>query len=89
MKVVTKAIWEMLGPITIPVPKTEHWRHAAEEHQELWIFRNCFRSLDGKHVNIPYSIKTGSTFYNFKGNNSIVLLALVNANYTFVINNVG
>jgi hypothetical protein len=46
-------------------------------------------SLDGKHVNIQCPIKAGSAFYNCKGNNSIVMLALVDANCKFVIIDAG
>jgi hypothetical protein len=46
-------------------------------------------SLDGKHVNIQCLIKACSAFYNYKRNNCIVLLALVEANYKFAIIDVG
>jgi hypothetical protein len=89
VKGVTKAIWERLGPNTIPVPTMEHRRHIAQEYKELWNFPNCVGSLDGKHVNIQCPVKEGSAFYNYKGNNSRVLLELVDDNYKFVIIDVG
>ena len=43
-------------------------------------------ALDGKHVCINAQ---GAEFYNYKGTKSIVLLALVDANYNFIYINVG
>lgn len=42
--------------------------------------------MDGKHVCISAE---GAEFYNYKGTHSIVLLALVDANYNFLYINVG
>lgn len=50
---------------------------------------NCLGALDGKHILIKAQREEGSSFYNYKGQNSIVLLALVDANYKFLYFNVG
>lgn len=41
-------------------------------------------SLDGKHINFRPARKEGSKFRNYKGKYSIVLLALVDAEYKFL-----
>lgn len=48
-----------------------------------WNFPNCISAIDGKHIVIPNPSWSGSCFFKYKGFYSIVLMAVVNANYTF------
>ncbi|KAJ8359178.1 hypothetical protein SKAU_G00157030 [Synaphobranchus kaupii] len=80
---VAKAIWEGLVHEYMPVPKEEDWRAIAKEFGERWNFPNCLGAIDGKHVVIQAPSNSGSLFYNYKGTYSIVLLAVVDANYCF------
>jgi hypothetical protein len=50
----------------------------------MWQFENCLGAVDGKHVAIKQPPGSGSYFYNYKGFFSVVLLAIVNANYEFI-----
>lgn len=45
--------------------------------------------MDGKHTMLQAPIQTGSEFINNKGFFSIVLFAVVDANYNFIYANVG
>lgn len=86
---VCDAIWTRLGPIVMPQPTEIFWKGVAERYNTLWNFPNCIGAIDGKHINIQCPINAGSTFYNYKGCHSIVLLALVDADYKFTAIDVG
>lgn len=48
-----------------------------------WNFPGCYRAIDGKYVSIQVPNLCGSEFWNYKGNNSIVLMAIVDHDYCF------
>lgn len=86
---VCEAIWKNMAPIVMPTPSEQMWKDIANNFKQFWHFPNCIGALDGKHVNIICPIKAGSTFYNYKQEHSIVLLALVDAQYKFIMIDVG
>lgn len=86
---VCEVIWKTLRPIYMPKPNEEDWLRISREYKEIWNFPNCIGSLDGKHINIQCPIKGGSAYYNYKGANFIVLMALVDAHYRFITVDVG
>jgi len=86
---VCEVIWKTLRPIYMPKPTKDEWKNISREYKEIWNFPNCIGSLDGKHINIQCPINAGSAYFNYKGVNSIVLLALVDAHYRFITIDVG
>ena len=73
----------------MPQPKKEDWVKIEHHFSTRWNFPNCLGALDGKHVVIMAPNKSGSLFFNYKGTFSIVLLALVDADYKFTCVDIG
>ena len=72
------------------VPQTEEeWIRISEEFEEKWNFPNCLGALDGKHIQIKRLVNSGYYYFNYKGTFSIVLLALVDADYKFIFIDIG
>ena len=74
--------------ITCPV-KAEDWQKIADDFASRWNLPNCIGAIDGKHVSIKCPPRGGSVFYNYKHFYSIVLMALVDADYKFMTVDVG
>ncbi|KAK4883228.1 hypothetical protein RN001_006547 [Aquatica leii] len=85
---VCTAINEILMLEFIPTPSREKWLQIANDMWRMWNFPNCLGALDGKHViNTPSN--SGSLYFNYKKTFSIVLLALLDANYKFIAVDIG
>ncbi|XP_026476143.1 protein ANTAGONIST OF LIKE HETEROCHROMATIN PROTEIN 1-like [Ctenocephalides felis] len=74
----------------LKIPCTsEEWENEAKRFDATWNFPNCIGAIDGKHVVMKAPEDSGSLYYNYKGTLSIVLMALVNADYKFLYIEVG
>ncbi|XP_065062421.1 uncharacterized protein LOC135689196 [Rhopilema esculentum] len=91
VKETTEVIWtELFKAGYLKVPSSEdEWRKTAEEFEEKWNFPSCVGAIDGKHVVMQAPARSGSFFINYKKNLSIVLMAVVNANYEFTMIDIG
>ena len=87
---VCDAIYQILQTKYMSVPSTkEQWLEIGQKFETLWNFPHCVGAIDGKHINILPPKNTGSFFYNYKHDFSIVLMAIVDADYKFTFVDVG
>lgn len=86
---VCNAIISNLKEECMPTPKEDDWKTISNEFWEIWNFPNCIGALDGKHVVIETPPNSGSLYFNYKKTFSIVLMALVDAKYKFIIVDIG
>lgn len=67
----------------------QQWKAIAHDFDWQWDLPHFIGALDGKHVVIQRPENTVGEFHNYKGTESIVLLAIVDSNYCFTYVNVG
>ena len=89
MREVASAIWTALVEEEMSVPTRADWSTMAEQFEWRWNFPNCIGAIDGKHVVIQAPVNSGSLYHNYKGTFSLVLLAIVDADYLFRVVDVG
>ncbi|XP_011688262.1 PREDICTED: uncharacterized protein LOC105450214 [Wasmannia auropunctata] len=78
-----RVIWYSMQEVFL-TPSQENWLDIHKKFALRWNFPHCVGALDGKHVVITAPANSGSSFYNYKGQHSIVLMALVSADYKFL-----
>ncbi|KAG1934126.1 protein ALP1-like [Pimephales promelas] len=85
-----QALYEVLKDDHLKTPTTEaEWREVAMGFENKWQFPNCLGAIDGKHIYIQPPANSGSTYHNYKSRFSVVLMAVVDADYRFIYANVG
>lgn len=84
-----KVLVEKLMTEVMPLPTENKWREIADEFWNCWNFPNCIGSLDGKHIVIQAPPRSGTLYFNYKKTFSVVLMALVDAHYNFIVVDVG
>ncbi|KAF0713547.1 putative nuclease HARBI1, partial [Aphis craccivora] len=86
---VCEALIEVLSEY-IQMPQTpEKWLNVSKRFFDQWNFPNCLGSMDGKYVVLQAPIHSGTEFFNYNATFSIVLFALVDADYNFLFADVG
>ena len=87
---VCRAIIEEFKPEVLKCPTTrEEWRLVADGFLTRWNVNHGCGALDGKHVRVKKPPKSGSNYFNYKKYFSILMLALVDADYKFLWVDVG
>ena len=84
------AIWNVLLPLYMSTPSTAaEWKRISQGFEQTWNFPHCIGAIDGKHVVMQAPACSGSTFFNYKGTHSIVLMAVCDAHYCFTLVDIG
>ena len=84
------AIWNVLLPLYMSTPSTAaEWKRISQGFEQTWNFPHCIGAINGKHVVMQAPACSGSTFFNYKGTHSIVLMAVCNAHYCFTLVDIG
>ena len=86
---VCNAIWIELVQKVLPEPKQQDWEEIEKGFRLRWNYPNCCGAVDGKHVAVRQPPNTGSLYFNYKNYFSIVLMAVVDAGYRFIMVDIG
>jgi len=65
----------------------DEWKATSEEFEQNWNFNHCLGVIDGNHITNPR--ESGSYYFNYKHNFSIVIMVVCNANYEFLMIDIG
>jgi hypothetical protein len=65
------------------------WTQVVTGCRELWEFPNCLRSINGKNVKIKGPANSGSNYFCYKNYCFVVLLAIVDPYYKFIVVGIG
>ncbi|XP_034245708.1 putative nuclease HARBI1 [Thrips palmi] len=85
----TAAIWFVLkGEVFEPLSE-DMWRRKSAEFESLWQFPMCVGGVDGKHCFVQKFPMRGSENFNYKYGHSIILFAVSDAKYKFLVVDVG
>ena len=72
------------------VPTTEaEWKKISFQFEKRWNFPNCVGAIDGKHVVMLAPAHASSTYFNYKNTHSIVIMGVCDANYKFILTDIG
>ena len=84
------ALWDSLQPHYMPKPSSEAaWKRVSEGFEHVWNFPHCVGAIDGTDTVMQAPAHSDSTVYNYKGTHSIVLLAVCDAHYCFILVDIG
>ena len=85
-----EAIFEILGETYLKTPNSEEeWLSLARTFENRWNFPNGIGAIDGKRILIQQPFNAGSHYFDYKGNNSIILLAIFGPKYECLWADVG
>lgn len=82
-------IWNELSQECMPELTEQRLKEIAKEYKSKANFPHCIGAMDGKHIRLIKPNNSGSLFFNYKEFFSIVLFAVVDADYRFIYIDVG
>lgn len=88
MKQTCDGIWDLRSTV-MPIPNKAKWEDVAQRFLNKTNFPNCLGAIDGKHIRLIKPCHSGSQYYNYKKYFSVVLMAVVDADYKFIYVDIG
>ncbi|XP_066450806.1 uncharacterized protein [Eleutherodactylus coqui] len=82
-------LWQCLVPLVMAPPSRQDWLDVAEGFMSAAQFPNCIGALDGKHIHVLKPPNLGSQYFNYQQFFSVVLLAVADSNYRFLLVDIG
>lgn len=89
IRLVCSAIWDRCLRQNMPEITQQLFEEISADFDKKANFPNCLGAIDGKHIRIRSPANSGSLFYNYKGYNSIILLAITDSKYRFIYVDIG
>ncbi|KAK4304444.1 hypothetical protein Pmani_023616 [Petrolisthes manimaculis] len=87
---VCDALYAVLRDTYMKLPtSSSEWQEVASTFSTAWNFPNCLGALDGKRFLVINPSNSGSEYFDYKSHNSVIMLALVDADYKFLYVDVG
>lgn len=71
------------------VSTEDQWKVVCQEFWRDWDFPNCVGAIVEKHIHIRAPANSGSSFINYRGFFSFILIAACDAKYRFVFIDIG
>lgn len=84
-----EVVWNVNQPTELPEPNRDQWIDISNKFYTKTQFPNCVGAVDGKHIRCVNPKNSGSIYFNYKKFFSIVLMAVVDAEYCFISIDVG
>ena len=85
-----QALIEVYSEELIILPETEYsWKQVANRFSVRWNFHNTLGCVDGKHIRIKKPAKSKIAYRNYKGYDSIIFLAICDADLRFMYIEIG
>lgn len=88
-KEVCSVIMKVLQPLYLSPPTKQQWTHIVNNCWKRWHIPNCLGAIDGKHIMLRCPPNSGSSYYNYKKQYSIVLMAIADYRYRFSLVDIG
>ena len=87
---VAKAIIDVFKHQYLKTPDTvDEWLEISDKFFQRWNFPNMIGAVDGKHIVLEQPFNSGSHYRNYKGTDSIILMAVVGPEYQFLFADAG
>lgn len=88
-RVAEAIVKEMQKEYLKTLDKAASWLEISEKFSQRWNYPNTIGAIDGKHIVLQQPDNSGSHYRNYKGSDSIILMAVIGPEYEFLYADVG